>query len=88
MKRVEGSVTEPGTDTSGVSIVIPAWNEEDRRAKNLGKCLFAFESRGDPFESVVGLMVLMNIPRKSRHPILADTYGSSFFRVSLEKEAR
>jgi glycosyltransferase involved in cell wall biosynthesis len=53
MKRVEGSVTEPGADTSGVSIVIPAWNEEDRLARTLERYLPALESRGDPFEVIV-----------------------------------
>jgi glycosyltransferase involved in cell wall biosynthesis len=37
----------------GVSIVIPAWNEEDRLARTLERYLPALESRGTPFEVIV-----------------------------------
>jgi dolichol-phosphate mannosyltransferase len=37
----------------GVSIVIPAWNEEDRLARTLERYLPALEARGDPFEVIV-----------------------------------
>ena len=37
----------------GVSIVIPAWNEEDRLARTLERYLPALESRGEPFEVIV-----------------------------------
>lgn len=38
---------------SGISIVIPAWNEEDRLARTLERYLPALESREDPFEVIV-----------------------------------
>jgi glycosyltransferase involved in cell wall biosynthesis len=37
----------------GISIVIPAWNEEDRLARTLDRYLPALEARGDPFEVIV-----------------------------------
>lgn len=40
-------------EVPGVSIVIPAWNEEDRLARTLDRYLPALESRGDPFEVIV-----------------------------------
>jgi dolichol-phosphate mannosyltransferase len=43
--------SEPGIP--GVSIVIPAWNEEDRLARTLERYLPALEARGDPFEVIV-----------------------------------
>lgn len=39
--------------TPGVSIVIPAWNEEDRLARTLERYVPALEARGDPFEVIV-----------------------------------
>jgi glycosyltransferase involved in cell wall biosynthesis len=45
---------EPRTsERLGVSIVIPAWNEEDRLARTLERYLPALEARGDPFEVIV-----------------------------------
>ena len=43
--------TAPGIP--GVSIVIPAWNEEDRLQRTLDRYLPALEARGDPFEVIV-----------------------------------
>ena len=43
----------PGPGEPGISIVIPAWNEEDRLARTLERYLPALESRGEPFEVVV-----------------------------------
>lgn len=37
----------------GISIVIPAWNEEDRLAKTLERYLPALEARRDPYEVIV-----------------------------------
>jgi glycosyltransferase involved in cell wall biosynthesis len=37
----------------GLSIVIPAWNEEDRLSKTLARYLPALEARGEPFEVIV-----------------------------------
>ena len=37
----------------GLSIVIPAWNEEDRLAHTLARYLPALEARGEPFEVIV-----------------------------------
>ena len=42
-----------GVDEPGVSIVIPAWNEEDRLARTLERYLPALERRGEPFEVIV-----------------------------------
>jgi len=46
-------VTTPETGVHGVSIVIPAWNEEDRLARMLERYLPSLEARGDPFEVIV-----------------------------------
>lgn len=43
----------PQADNPGVSIVIPAWNEEDRLARTLDRYLPALESRDVPFEVIV-----------------------------------
>ncbi len=44
----------PTTDRAdGVSIIIPAWNEEDRLARTLDRYLPALEARGYPFEFIV-----------------------------------
>lgn len=40
-------------DDPGVSIIIPAWNEEDRLARTLERYLPALEARGYPFEFIV-----------------------------------
>lgn len=40
-------------DIPGVSIVIPAWNEEDRLARTLERYLPALEARDQPFEVIV-----------------------------------
>lgn len=37
----------------GLTIVIPAWNEEDRLARTLARYLPSLESRGDAFEVIV-----------------------------------
>jgi glycosyltransferase involved in cell wall biosynthesis len=37
----------------GLSIVIPAWNEEDRLPRTLARYLPALEARGEPFEVIV-----------------------------------
>lgn len=50
MERV---VTAPETGVPGVSIVIPAWNEEDRLARTLERYLPSLESRTVPFEVIV-----------------------------------
>jgi glycosyltransferase involved in cell wall biosynthesis len=41
------------TSVTGLSIVIPAWNEEDRLRRTLERYLPQLESRGTPFEIVV-----------------------------------
>ena len=50
---MEVLVVPPTVAASGVSIVIPAWNEEDRLARTLERYLPALESRGEPFEVIV-----------------------------------
>ena len=37
----------------GVSIIIPAWNEEDRLQRTFDRYLPALEERGDPYEVIV-----------------------------------
>ena len=51
--RLDFLVAVPGPAVAGVSIVIPAWNEEDRLARTLERYLPALEARGDPFEVIV-----------------------------------
>ena len=46
-------VTNPEAKRAGVSIVIPAWNEEDRLVRTLERYLPALESRSEPFEVIV-----------------------------------
>ncbi|MCI4351807.1 MAG: glycosyltransferase [Thermoplasmata archaeon] len=46
-------MTAPGAPLQGVSIVIPAWNEEDRLARTLDRYIPSLEARGDPFEVLV-----------------------------------
>ncbi len=46
-------VMVPDTGVPGVTIVIPAWNEEDRLARTLERYLPALEARGEPFEVIV-----------------------------------
>jgi glycosyltransferase involved in cell wall biosynthesis len=46
-------VTDFETITSGLSIVIPAWNEEDRLARTLKEYIPKLETRGEPFEVIV-----------------------------------
>lgn len=45
--------TKPGQVVEGLSIVIPAWNEEDRLVRTLDRYLPPLEARGDPFEFIV-----------------------------------
>jgi glycosyltransferase involved in cell wall biosynthesis len=47
------TVTTLGAGGPGISIVIPAWNEEDRLARTLERYLPALEARGQPFEVIV-----------------------------------
>jgi len=46
-------VSEPSGTPPGVSIIIPAWNEEERLARTLGRYIPALETRGRPFEVIV-----------------------------------
>jgi glycosyltransferase involved in cell wall biosynthesis len=46
-------VTAREDSVPGVSIIIPAWNEEDRIVRTLEQYLPALESRGEPFEVIV-----------------------------------
>jgi glycosyltransferase involved in cell wall biosynthesis len=46
-------VAPPSPGVPGVSIVIPAWNEEDRLARTLETYLPSLEARGLPFEVIV-----------------------------------
>jgi len=43
----------PGVPSPGMSIVIPAWNEEDRLARTLDRYIPALEARDEPFEIIV-----------------------------------
>jgi glycosyltransferase involved in cell wall biosynthesis len=51
--NVVKAVTARDQGVPGVSIVIPAWNEEDRLARTLERYLPALEARGEPFEVIV-----------------------------------
>ncbi|HEV2231637.1 MAG TPA: glycosyltransferase [Thermoplasmata archaeon] len=42
-----------GSELVGLSLIIPAWNEEDRLGRTLREHLPALEARGDPFEVIV-----------------------------------
>lgn len=46
-------MTATTASSPGVSIVIPAWNEEDRLGTTLDHYLPALEARGEPFEIIV-----------------------------------
>jgi len=48
-----GAVSTSDELASGLSIVIPAWNEEDRLARTLERYLPALEARADPYEVIV-----------------------------------
>lgn len=37
----------------GISLVIPAWNEEDRLARTLDRYIPSLEARGEPFEVII-----------------------------------
>lgn len=50
---IDFRLTQPGVPLPGVSIVIPAWNEEDRLARTLERYLPSLEARADPFEVIV-----------------------------------
>jgi dolichol-phosphate mannosyltransferase len=49
--ELPGNPSESGI--GGLSLVIPAWNEEDRLARTLEKHLPALEGHGTPFEVIV-----------------------------------
>jgi dolichol-phosphate mannosyltransferase len=46
-------VTDSPEGIHGISIVIPAWNEEDRLARTLARYIPSLEARGEPFEVLV-----------------------------------
>jgi glycosyltransferase involved in cell wall biosynthesis len=71
-------VAPPDAGPSGVSIVIPAWNEEDRLARTLERYLPALESRGEPFEVIV---VVDGV--KDRTAEVAQRYRDRHVRVLL-----
>lgn len=64
------------TGTPGVSIVIPAWNEEDRLARTLERYLPSLEARGIPFEVIV---VVDGV--KDRTAEIAGRYAERHVRV-------
>lgn len=61
-----------------MSIVIPAWNEEDRLARTLERYLPALEARGEPFEVIV---VIDGV--RDRTAEVAYRYASRNVRVLL-----
>lgn len=70
-------MTTPASDgASGTSIVIPAWNEEDRLARTLERYLPALEGRGEPFEVIV---VVDGVRDKTAE--VAARYGDRHVRV-------
>ena len=60
----------------GVSIVIPAWNEEDRLARTLERYLPSLEARGEDFEVIV---VVDGVKDKTAE--VAGAYGDRRVRV-------
>ncbi len=60
----------------GLSIVIPAWNEEERLPRTLEKYLPMLEGRGDPFEVIVVVD-----GARDRTAELARSYGNRGVRV-------
>jgi dolichol-phosphate mannosyltransferase len=60
----------------GLSIIIPAWNEEDRLPKTLDKFLPALEAHGEPFEIIV-----VSDGKADRTAEVARTYGGRGVRV-------
>lgn len=52
MSEIDAAVMAPDS-RAGVSIIIPAWNEEDRLARTLERYLPALEALHDPFEVIV-----------------------------------
>lgn len=68
----------PQAENPGVSIVIPAWNEEDRLARTLERYLPALEARGEPFEVIV---VVDGV--RDRTAEVASRYSSRNVRVLL-----
>jgi glycosyltransferase involved in cell wall biosynthesis len=46
-------VTTDAGESAGLTLVIPAWNEEDRLERTLERYLPAIEGRGEPFEIIV-----------------------------------
>ena len=66
----------PEAGIPGISVVIPAWNEEDRLARTLERYLPALEARGDPFEVIV---VVDGV--RDRTAEVAAAYGSRHVRV-------
>jgi dolichol-phosphate mannosyltransferase len=69
-------MTVPESGVPGVSIVIPAWNEEDRLARTLERYLPALEARGDPFEVIV-----VADGQGDRTPEVAASYASRHVRL-------
>lgn len=69
-------VATPDKGASGVSIVIPAWNEEDRLARTLERYLPSLESRGNPFEVIV---VADGV--RDRTAVVAESYSARNVRV-------
>lgn len=65
-------------ESPGISIVIPAWNEEDRLARTLERYLPALEARGQKFEVIV---VVDGVSDKTAE--VATQYGTRHVRVLL-----
>jgi glycosyltransferase involved in cell wall biosynthesis len=42
-----------GSPTAGVSLIIPAWNEENRLAKTLARYVPSLRASGEPFELII-----------------------------------
>lgn len=69
-------VTNPAAPVPGISVIIPAWNEEDRLARTLERYLPALEARSDPFE-----LIIVADGLKDRTAEVADAYSSRNVRV-------
>jgi dolichol-phosphate mannosyltransferase len=69
-------VTKLDVSVPGVSIVIPAWNEESRLGRTLERYLPALEARGEPFEVIV-----VADGAKDRTAEVAESYSGRGVRV-------
>lgn len=69
-------LTEAPPSCPGISLVIPAWNEEDRLRKTLDRFLPSLEARNDAYEVIV-----VSDGDQDRTADVAESYGARGVRV-------